>query len=247
MKRSALWMSALISLALLCSPALAGREAGGGGKAKKARAKKERPAKKQALRGEYGMMASVLKMDEAQAAKLNEAVQKYQEAVKAWDASASGQKYKELNAAAKKAREDKDKEKSKSIAQDMKSVRKERDELEAAEKAKIMDVLTPEQRTQWAGFTLYRGTIGRYKKLNLTEEQDAKIRAICTDAAKDMPDKSDRKAAGAARKRLAEDVEKVLTADQLEELKKKPEKKAREPKEKKPRAKKGKGANPVIE
>ena len=65
-----------------------------------------------------------------------------------------------------------------------------------------------------------------------------------------MPDKSDRKADGAARKRLAEDIEKVLTADQLEELKKKPEKKAREPKEKKPRAKKGKGgkgANPVIE
>jgi len=232
MKRTALWISALISLALLCPPALAAPGAEGGRKAKKARAKKGRPARKKKPRGEYGIMISVLKMDEAQAERLSQAVRKYQEAVKAWEASPSGLKYKDLSDAAKKARQDKDKEKMKSIMQEMKSVRKERDALVAAERAKIMDVLTPEQKIQWAGFTLYRGTIGRYKRLKLTEEQDAQIREICTAAAKDMPDRSDRRAYGAARKKLAQDIEKVLTPQQAEELKKRPEKKPRAKKDK---------------
>ncbi len=250
MRKTVLWTSALISLALLCSPALAGRDAAGGGKAKKARAKKDRGSRKKKLRGEYAIMVSVLKLDDAQAAKVNEAVQKHQEAVKAWEAGASGQNYKELSAAAKKAKKDKDKEKTKSIMQDMKSLRKERDDLRAAQKAEIMAILTDGQKAEWAGFTLYRGTIGRYKRLKLTEDQDARIREICTAAAKDMPDKSDRKAAGAARKKLAADIEKILTPEQLEELKKKPERKPREPKEKKPRGKKAggrkKGNQPVI-
>ena len=252
MRKTVVWMSALISLALLCAPALADPGAEGGKKARKARTKKEKPARKKKPSGEYGMMVSVLKMDEAQAEKLNQAVQKYQEAMKAWEAGASGQKYKELNDAAKKAREDKDKEKMKSIAQDMKSVRKERDDLEAAEKAKIMEVLTEEQKAEWKGFTLYRSTVGRYKRLNLTEDQDRQLRDLCKASAKDMPPSSDRKAYGAARKKLAQDIEeKILTDAQREELKKQPEKKAREPKERKPREKKAKGGKkkgnqPVI-
>jgi Spy/CpxP family protein refolding chaperone len=249
MKRTALWISALLSLALLCPPALAAPGAEGGRKAKKARAKRDKGARKRKPTGGYMMMISVLKLDQERAAKITAIAEKYRADTKAWDAE-NGAKLKELMAAGKKAREDKDREKMKAIGGDMKKLRQGRDDIAAAEKKEVMALLTEDEKVQWAGFSLYRGTIGRYKKLNLTEEQDAKIREICTAAAKDMPDKSDRKAAGAARKKLAQDIEKVLTPEQVEQLKKKPEKKARQPKERKPRAKKGKakrkGDQPVV-
>jgi len=269
MRKALSWTIALLSLMILCAPAIAapidaallvprvvvapGEDASANpvgekkARAKRKKSKTERPGKKK-LRGEYSIMASVLKMDEAQTAKLAETVRKYQEAMKAWGSSPNGQKYKELSAAAKQARKDKDKEKMKSISEEMKSLRKEREELATAQKAEVLAILTDQQKAEWAGFSLYRSTVGRYKRLQLTEDQNKQIREICQATAKTLPDRSDRKAYYAARKELSQNIEeKVLTDAQREELKKNaPAKKAREPRAKKASGKRARGNQPVI-
>jgi Spy/CpxP family protein refolding chaperone len=250
-------MSALFALVLACSPAMtdwasAGAEEDASGK--KARKKtpregKAKPPKPKGPRGEYAIMASVLEMDDAQKAKLMEAVEASGKAIRDWDNGDSGKKYKELNDARKQAAKDKDKEKIKSIGEQLKPLQKERADLMAAQKTAIMNVLTPEQKAKWAGFELYRNVMRRYKAAKLTEDQDKQLRDLCAAQAPKLPDSSDRKAYGGAMKQLyAEIDEKILTGTQREELKKKPEKQPKEPKAKKerqPRAKKG-GDSPAI-
>ena len=137
---------------------------------------------------------------------------------------------------------------SENIYEEMKPLRKERGELAAAQKAQILAVLTDQQKAEWAGFSLYRSTVGRYKRLQLTEDQGKQVREICQAAAKDLPDRSDKKAYSAARRKLSESIEeKVLTDAQREELKKKaPPKKPREPRAKKASGKRAKRNQPVI-
>jgi len=252
MRKVAWWASAVISLALICPGAFPKDAVGADEKPKKARQKRDkkpRQPKKGGPRGEYAIMVKLLEMDTDQQAKLMAAIEKQNQAMKDWEASQNGQKYKELMAEAKKARADKDKEKMKSIYEQLKAIRKEREELSAAQKAMVMGILTDEQKAKWAGFSLYRTMMGRFKRCNLTEEQQASLRELCQVAAKDMPDRSDRKAYGQAMRKAYESVEeKILTDAQREELKKKPARKPREPREKKPRNKaaKGKKAGPVI-
>jgi Spy/CpxP family protein refolding chaperone len=178
-------------------------------------------AKPAVPKGEYAIMAKVLEMDTTQTAKLTEAVEASQKALKAWDDSDSGKKYKEFEAALKKAKADKDKEKTTSLGDQIKPLAKERSDLQEAQKANIMALLTPEQKAKWAGFTVFRTVIGKYKRVDPTEDQDKQIRQLCEAAAKGMPDASDKKARGEAMKKLSEEIEqKVLTAAQREELKK---------------------------
>jgi Spy/CpxP family protein refolding chaperone len=258
MRKSAWWMTALVALLLLCSPvasdwaaAAPGAEAGGKKARKKgARDRKARQPRKKGPGGYYGIMMKVLEMDEDQKAKLMQAVQDSQKALKDWEAGPSGTKYKELTEARKQAAKDKDKEKAKSISQQLKSLQKERAELQAAQKALVMDVLTPQQKAAWAGHELYTSVMRRYNRANLTDDQKLKLKEHCVAKSATMPDASDRRARGQALKKLYEEIdEKILTDEQREALKRKPEKKAREPREKGARAKKGRkkgGDAPVI-
>ncbi len=258
MRRSAWWMSALVALLLLCSPmatdwaaAAPGAEARGKKARKKgARDRKARQPRKKGPGGYYGIMMKVLEMDEAQKAKLMQAVQDSQKALKDWEAGPNGVKYKELAAARKQAAKDKDKEKAKSISQQLRSLQKERAEIQAAQRAQVLSVLTPGQRAAWAGHELYTSVMRRYKRVELTDDQKLKLKDHCVTKAATMPDASDRRARGQALKKLyAEIDEKILTDEQREALKRKPAKKPREPREKKARARKGGkkgGAAPII-
>lgn len=250
MKRRAWWVSALMALLLACLPAVVAQSADvAGGKPKRARKKRERPQRKpKGPQGEYAIMAKVLNMDTDQQAKLMEIVEANGKAMKEWATGPSGQKLKELSEASREARKAKDREKMKQISQEMKPLAAERNKLQADRKASIMAILTDEQKAAWAGFVVYRNTMRRFKRCKLTEDQDKQVRDLCSAAAKTMPDSSDRKAYREAVNKLNGEVEeKVLTPEQREELKKRPEKKVREPREKKPRAKKGKKAGqPVI-
>jgi len=252
MKRFAWLVGALLSLALLC-PAVLVADAGAD-KPKKARKKRDRKPggqKKSSLRGEYAIMVKELGLDAEQQAKLKAAVEKANEARKEWQASPSGQKYKELSEARKQAAKDKDKDKLKAIMGEMKELQKQQAAIEEARRSDVLAILTPEQKAQWGGFTLYRGVMGRYKRCELTEDQTKSLRELCTVAAKDLPDRSDRKGYGAAMKKLSGDIEaKILTDAQREQLKKKPERKPREPRTKKDRGKDTKpkgGGNIIIE
>jgi len=226
MKKSMWWVCSAVALALALSPAMVDRaaaagEEGGGKKVKKAGDGGKKA--KSDLKGEYAIMVSVLGLDEAQQAKLKEVVEKNAAALKAWDDSDNGKKLAALQEEAKKAREAKDKEKTKTIGDQMKALQKERTDLQASQQAAIQALLTDEQKAKWKGFVLYRSVVGRYKKLGLTEAQDKQVRDLCMEASKTMPGPEDRKAQGEAVTKLASEIEqKVLTDPQREELKKAP-------------------------
>jgi Spy/CpxP family protein refolding chaperone len=249
MRRST-WLTSVAAALLLASsvlvvssPAAAQEDGAKKVRKKKAGGDRQKGARKKRLPGEYGIMASVLKIEEPQLAKFNEAVKAYSEAMKAWQAGPDGAKLAELQKAMQEARKAKDKDKAKELGQELKPLMQKRMQVQTEEKARIMAVLTPEQKTTWAGFTVFRSAMGRYKRLKLTKEQEQQVRDLCDAAAKTMPPSSDRKAYGQARKELdASIVEKVLKPEQKEQLKQKPEKGDRQPRDKKPREKRaGKG------
>jgi Spy/CpxP family protein refolding chaperone len=225
----------------------AGEDDGGAKKARKARGKREGKPKraKSGLRGEYQIMASVLAMTDAQKAQLQEIVKKHQEAQKAWMAGEDGQKMKALSAEAKKAREAGDKDKAREIQKQARELGKERGKLKEAQQREILSLLTAEQKAKWEGFTLYRSMMRRYKKCELTEDQQAKLKAFCQAEAKDLPSReADRKAYHGAMKTLYGKVDTdILTPEQREKLaaKRAPREKKDRPAKKDRAAKKGRG------
>lgn len=52
--------------------------------------------------------------------------------------------------------------------------------------AAVYDILTPDQKTMWNGFRLYRQAMQKYKKLGLSEDQAAKVRGLADGAAEDV-------------------------------------------------------------
>lgn len=210
---------------LACGPAMA---QDGEAKAKPEKpkgAEKARKAKPSGLRGEYGIMAGVLEFDDAQKAKLLEAVEANKAAERQWMESGDGKKMQELSKAYAEARKGEDKEKAKPLAEQLRALKESRAKLQEAGKARIMAVLSDQQKTIWAAFNLQRRAMMRYKRLKLTEDQLKQVKEICAEAVKNRKAGDDRKALNAADKKLMSDIEqKVLTNAQREELKKPPEK-----------------------
>jgi len=192
--------------------------------------KGEKPdkAKTSGLKGEYGIMASVLGLDEAQKAKLQEALEANRAAEKQWKDD-NGAKAEELSKAAAGARTAFDKEKAKKIAGEIKAIKESHGKLEEANKARVMAVLTDEQKTRYAAFKLERQVLQRFgKKIELTEDQQKQMKNLCAEAVKARPAGEDPKAATGADKKLMSEIEqKVLTDAQREALKKPVEKPAK--------------------
>ncbi len=235
MKKLTLFACSLAVVLLTCGPVLA-QDGQAKAKPKKAnRAKKTRKAKPSALRGEYGIMAGVLKFDDAQKAKLIEAIKINKTAERQWNESADGQKMQELSKAYAEARKGDDKEKTKSLAGQLKALKESRAKLQKDGKARVMAVLSDEQKTDWAAFSLQRRAMRRYKKLKLTEDQLKQVKTLCAEAVTNRPAGTERKALVAADKKLMSDIaEKVLTDTQRQELKKPVEKLKKDKKGKKP-------------
>jgi len=235
MKKLTLFACGLAVVLLTCGPILAQNEQAKPKPEKAKKVKKARKAKASALRGEYGIMASVLKFDDAQKAKLIEVVKANKTAEQEWAASADGQKMQELSKAYAEARKGDDKEKAKSLSTQLKALKESRAKLATAGKERVMAVLSDEQKTAWAAFGLQRTAMRRYKRLNLTEDQLKQVTELCAEAVKNRPAGTDRKALAAANKKLMGDIaEKVLTDAQREELKKPVEKQPRDKKGEKP-------------
>ncbi len=258
MKKLTWFVSALAAAILACAPAMA--QDNGQAKPKPEKANKvekgEKPDKDKAAgpKGEYAIMASVLGMDDAQKAKLAEALEANKAAEQQWKQGESGQKMEELSKAAAEAKKAGDKEKVKKIAEEIKALKESRVKLEEANKQRILAVLTDEQKTRYAAFKLDRQVLQRFgKRIELTEDQQKQIKDLCAEAVKTRPAGEDPKAATGADKKLMSEIEqKVLTDAQREALKKpveKPakgdkvekatggEKPATEPKPKEPKAK----------
>jgi len=228
MKRVTWLLLALAVAVLVASPILAAEKAAKGRKAK---------GGSDALRGEYAIMASECGLTDQQKTDLKAKVKARKDAQKAW-MDANGDKHKALREAYGKAKEAGDKDAMKKARDELKGLDTERRKADADSMTAILTILTPEQKAKWKAFHTYRTLMRRYKRLNPTEEQTARIRAAAAAASKGLgavagDDKESRKKQGEIQKELQKTIEEtILTAEQREALQKKPEKKPRP--EKKP-------------
>lgn len=209
--RKATWLVLALALAVLvAAPALLAEEA---------KAPKEGKAKaaveKSGLRGEYAIMAGELKFTAEQKADLAAKVKAKEEALTAWE-NANRDKLKAAQEALKKAKESGDKQGAEKVGEELKALRGAMDKIQADAAAAIRAVLTPEQQQAWEGFSLYRQAMARYKKVDLAEDQQKKIRELCNAAGKEI---AAGKAKDEVRKALEKDIAALLTPAQKDALK----------------------------
>lgn len=139
----------------------------------------------EAVQAEADQMAAECKLTADQQATLKEKVKAKVAALEAW-LKTNGEKLKAAQEAAKAARAGTDTAAKKKAAADLRAIETERDSALAQADAAILAVLTPEQKADWDAARLYQTTIARYKKVNPTEEQQAKIKAVCKAAAAEL-------------------------------------------------------------
>ncbi len=203
------WLVGLGAALALAAPALAAEEVAG-----------EAPAKAaSALRGEYAIMASECGLDDAQKAALEAAVVAKEEALKAGKEKADALKEDLAN-----AKEAGDEEAVKQIGEEMKTLRARQGAIETQQQAKILGILTSEQRERWEGFCLWRDLMRQYRRAELADEQKAQARALANQAASETlavqgDEEEARKAREAIQKNLRAYIEtEILTAEQRKKM-----------------------------
>jgi len=216
MKTLRWWMAGLTALVLVISP-MALRAEGDNGKEGKKRDAKAAQKKdggdkgeKKGLRGQYAQMVRELGLDEAQQAKLAEFAKAKEQAMNAFQQE-NGEKMKELREVMK----GEDKAKAEQAEKDLKALMAKRGEIEKKHQDAILGILTPEQAKKWQGFQLFQLVMRRYKRLDLSEEQNAKVRELCGAVGADFAAQADKKAKGEMLGKLNKDIaEKVLNDEQ---------------------------------
>jgi Spy/CpxP family protein refolding chaperone len=210
--RKATWLVLALALAvLITAPALLAEEA----KAPKEGKAKAAAKESSGLKGEYAIMAGELKFTAEQKADLAAKVKARDEAVSAWE-NANRDKLKAAQETVKKARESGDKQGAEKAGEELKALRGAMEKIQADAAAAIRAVLTPEQQQAWEGFSLSRQAMARYKKVDLAEDQQKKIRELCNAAGKEV---AGGKAKDEVRKALEKDIAALLTPAQKDALK----------------------------
>jgi Spy/CpxP family protein refolding chaperone len=177
------------------------------------------------LRGEYAILAAECKLTEEQQNTLKTKVAARRDAQEAW-MKTNGSKLESLQETVKKPKDPNDKEAIKRASEELKALEADRLKIQATFEADLKALMTPEQQALWGAFRLYRPLMGRYKKLNLTEEQTKKAKDAAAAAAKELgevkgDDKEARKAKADVAAKLRKTVEEtILTAEQREILNK---------------------------
>jgi Spy/CpxP family protein refolding chaperone len=218
--RKATWLVLTLALVVLvAAPPLLAEEAKAPAEGKvKAAAKEKSEAKEKsapALKGEYAIMASELKLTAEQQTEVAAKLAAREESIAAWRKD-NMQKLETAQEALKKARESGDKEAAKKLGEEIKAINESRDKIMTDTAAAIRAILTPEQQQAWEGFSLYRQAMARYRKAELTDDQHKKVRELCDAAAKEL---AAGKAKEEVRAKLDKDIEALLTPAQKAALK----------------------------
>lgn len=215
MKRICGWPLSIVAVALLVmAPAALAQDRGA---RKKGRGKKRQPVVKGI---DYDALAALLELEGEAKAAFDKQVAANNAALEE-SAKANAAKLKELRAAMKAARKAKNKEKVKAIKAELKQLRGPRATLVAELDAKVLALLTDEQKTAWAGHQFRQQVMRSLRKVELTEDQDIKVIALCTEAAGELGDGKDAKARAVAVKKVrAQIVKEVLTDEQRKALRK---------------------------
>jgi Spy/CpxP family protein refolding chaperone len=172
-----------------------------------------------AVKAEADQLAADCKLTADQQATLKEKVQAKVGALEAW-LKVNGEKFKAAMDAAKAARAGTDDAAKKKAQADLRALEVERDAALAQADAAILAVLTEEQKLEWEAAKLFKTTVARLRKAALTEEQTAKIKAVCKAAAAELAGlKDDDKKAKQARAAVPSKIkfaveEAILTPDQ---------------------------------
>jgi len=178
-----------------------------------ASSRKRRANKVNGFLAEYAEMPEVLDLTDAQKSELDETLQA---------CAADDKERQKLNAfllgdlhkRLVRAREGGDNKAMASITEQINVVKAKIAQKRRVAVAVIMDILTDEQKAEWAGYTIYRLVIPRFRKAELTDEQDKKVRALCTAKAKDIPAEDAKARAEALAALVASIIESVLTDEQ---------------------------------
>jgi hypothetical protein len=167
------------------------------------------------------------KLTDKQQTAVKEKIKARDAVLATWDKT-NAEKVQSAEAAAKDARGKQDAEARKTASAKLRELKTARREAGAQTTAAVLALLTPEQKTAWDACQLYKSTVARYRKAELTEEQLGKVKIACAAAAKeigeiDESESKPRKILNAINKKLrwAIDVL-VLTPPQREALARKP-------------------------
>ncbi|MBT3201223.1 MAG: hypothetical protein HN350_15085 [Phycisphaerales bacterium] len=155
--------------------------AGGALAAKEGRKRQRRPAEESLLEA----LVRECKLTDAQQAKIKEKIKARDAALAAWD-KANSEKVAAAAAASKEARSGGDADKKKQAGAAVRELKTARQEAGAETTAAALKTLTKEQQTAWDGYQLFKSLAGRYRRLELTEEQKAKVKIACGFAARDI-------------------------------------------------------------
>jgi len=213
--------------------------------AKEKKAKGNKGAKS-SLRGEYAIMVKICELTDAQKTDLAAKVTACAAEAKTWR-EANADKLADIKKKSDDAKKAKDKDAMKAVATASKELRAEETKLKGAAAAAARSILTDEQKVKWNGFIVYRSVIGRLKKAEVTEAQDAQIRTLCTTKAPAITAADGKEKSKAYKELSTTIIDTVLTADQKAKLTAKREKPAPKDKkdgDKKPR--KGKKDTPEV-
>ncbi len=212
------WFALVVGLAVLVAASVEAAERGG-----------RRGRGKEAEQSEYDLLVSECKLTDSQQTTLKAKIKAREDAVAAWN-TANAQKIKAAEDAVTAARSSSEADARKTAGAAMRALVTERVAATAAADAAIITILTPEQKAVWEAFKLYQSVMRRYRKVELTEEQSAKVKAACAIASKelsaiegDADDKTARKAKSAIEAKLRWAIEAlVFTPEQRETVVRKP-------------------------
>lgn len=221
MLRHKWWMFGLAGAVLALSPWLAhGQEGAKESTDETPRKVRSQPRQKPSLlRGEYGMLVKEAGLTDEQKAKLQGRVKTYNEIMSAWKDD-NGEAYTKAMDAYRKARQSRDRQAIEKAREALKPLREGRDKLRTELWKDINAMLSDPQLQKWEGFKAYRNEMRRLRKLQLSDDQKKQIRKLCAAAGKDLAAAEDQKQTRAARNKLNEKVDQVLTDAQREELRK---------------------------
>jgi hypothetical protein len=172
------------------------------------------------LSGEYARMADELGMQEPQRRRLAQTIEAKEKALQVWD-QRNGKRLDTLRQAISKAKSEGKEGLARQLEPQVKAMEQARARVENAGEARIMAVLTPEQRAAWEGKKLAKEVLERFRSVRLEADQVAKVEALSQEAAKQFKGVvTDEDLRAAADQLVPIVVERILTDAQRAQLQK---------------------------
>jgi hypothetical protein len=142
---------------------------------------------------ELAVMTRELKLTDAQQAAIKEKLTNAMTTLSTWD-KINGPKLAGAKQDLKLAQAAKDTDAVKKAEDLIAELQANRDKILPDAQEKVLGELTADQKTAWIGFRFFCKASAAFRNTKLTEQQSAKLRALCDDAAKKLDAGADKSA-----------------------------------------------------